>query len=294
MIREGKAEQFQYVPNTYDGGLREGDITPVFIDGVDPAGSAAAVAADLATHAGLTGTAVHGLGSASTLTAGATGSSLVTSATVDGARAVLGLAAVATPPRIMDFNTATWSATHIVGSGTSGSKQNTSLFPRTGTTANSQIALRINENNMGLGQSSLSFNWSRKINFVTWLRISNTNPTGVFRFIVGKLAGSAFGAIGSENYVGYELQNNVLADVLYCENTATVTRIPVNIVIPSGSIIVIATDGGTMEWWLNGVLVASSTGGPSTDSSGTLFIETENGATPANYDIQISGNVVAY
>jgi hypothetical protein len=50
----------------------------------------------LTTHEGLTGTAVHGLGSASTLTAGATGASLVQAATVDTARGVLGLAAFAT------------------------------------------------------------------------------------------------------------------------------------------------------------------------------------------------------
>lgn len=55
----------------------------------EQAGAAASVAGDLATHEGLTGTAVHGLGSAALLTAGTTGAALVATATTNAALATL-------------------------------------------------------------------------------------------------------------------------------------------------------------------------------------------------------------
>lgn len=250
----------------------------------DDEGAAAAVAGDLTTHEGLTGTAVHGLGSASTLTAGATGSNLVQAATVGAARAVLGLAPEPLEPRRLDHSALTYS-NDLVGSGMANSAVGVYVGMNSGSTANSTARRFVDATRLFLGSSSNnSINWSVKNIFRCRFSLAISNAEGIFRWMVGKSNWSSYGIGDADYMVGFELANGTLTYALYGNNT-----IPTQLSVSgTGNNITIISENGAVSWYANGVLVAQiGSGGPTGDRPGTINYEIQNGPTAAPYRVYI-------
>jgi len=242
----------------------------------DAAGSAATVQGNLNTHTGMTGTAVHGLGSASTLTAGATGSSLVQAATVDAAREVIGLAAVSLPPRDLEHVFLTdWATENIVGTG-AGLVVSASRFSLdSGANAGSTVGLK-GGNFAALGYNNNFASWNRKIEFWGRINMVNTDAAGKIRLMFGKES-ATFGAVASGNYVGLEVVGANITSGLVCIANSLTTVALTSTSISSGGNFYIVSQNGAVSWYINGVLIGSSAAGPTaTDRTGAIILEIEN------------------
>lgn len=249
----------------------------------DAAGAAAAVAGNLTDHKNATGTAVHGLGSASLLTAGTTGAAILEAATVDDARAELGLAALALPPRMIDHFTLAFESADVVGSG-SASNIGGSVRVTTGATANSGIRRRHSSDTARIGYAGGFLNW-QKLNVFSFAPIVEaTNAEGVFYIFYGKAQTAALGAAATGNYVGVKIENSTMT-ALYACNNGTLATIAVFESVTASQFTIIS-ENGAVDFYKNGVLIGSTSGGPvAANPTGSIHYEITNGATAAAYMI---------
>jgi hypothetical protein len=226
-----------------------------------------------------------GLGSASTLTAGTTGAALVGAATVDAARAELGMASTILPPRILDLATTLPVTTVSTGTGTGGKNADRPVFsPSTGVTADSTQRVRGTINSPYLGFSNNFVNWTARNEFLVFTRMISTNATGIYRIFLGKSTGSAFGMTGYTDYlVGLQIENTIITAGIIANN-AQPSLVPFATTVSSSNArTLISSENGVVNWYVNGVLRATATGGPTGEQGGTLSLELENGATASNY-----------
>ena len=266
------------------GGLEERTPAQVLADiGAEAAGAAAVAQAAAVQRANHTGTQL--LSTISDVTA--TGSSLATAASVDAARAAIGLSAVVMPPRVLNHHTATWAAANVVGSFSASNYLNFTTLITTGATANSSGSWRINDNSLSLNYTNGSVNWSRKVNISLFLRRGTANAQGIAYWTVGKIPSAAYGLVASGDYIGIKIENQTVTGLVYCVS-GTVTTIPVSKSIAStGTPIYITSNNGNIEWYADGVAIGSTASGPTANTFGTIFAEIQNGATAANYTMSI-------
>lgn len=249
----------------------------------DPAGTTAA-------HAALTGTAVHGLGTASTLTAGATGAQLVTAATVDAARGVLGLASITLPPRRLNHTMLTMDSL-VTGSGSATNTANAFFDLDTGATANSTARLFMNNNLVMWGRrrisSPIAIDWQRQHLFVATVRVVTANLEGVCRLLFGRASSGGFGIIASGNYVAIEIQNDTITTG-YVVKSGVVDTVALTPAEAGVGTIAILSNNGSVSFFKDGTLIGATTNGPNTSAQGSMSYEIENGATPAIYRVYLT------
>jgi hypothetical protein len=260
------------------------------------------VAGTTATHAGLTGTAVHGLGTISTQAAnnvsitggsvtgitdlavadGGTGAS-----TVDGARANLGLAPLVQEPLFRQHNTMTFATSNVVGTFTATTFLSSAFLIASGVTANSQGSYRLADQATPItNYAGAGVDFSRRLFFGSLVRVSIANTEGVLRCLVGKTQVGAYGNIASGNYVGWEVTNSTVTALVHCR-VGTVVTIPVSVAIGAGGQIQMDSNNGTVNWYANGVLIGTTGVGP-IGLGNSVFYELNNGATAANYSVVVT------
>jgi hypothetical protein len=266
----------------------------------ETAGAAATVAGNLSTHEGLTGTAVHGLGTISTQAAnnvsitggtisgitdlaiadGGTGAS-----TVDGARANLLMVSSTLPAKqIIHYSFPTWTNV-LTGSG-AGSVSTTPLFAQdvsTGATALSTTRRSIADNasvgRVGFGQFA---DWSRRMIFIVNISPVVTNAEGILRVFFGKTTAAAFGVAATGNYVAVEITNNVITGLHVCKAGVVSSSVVSSALAPLDNIAIVSQNG-TVGLYENEILLAQTANGPTVLSTGGIHYEIQNGATAANY-----------
>jgi hypothetical protein len=266
----------------------------------ETAGAAATVQGNLNTHTGLTGTAVHGLGTISTQAAnnvsisggsvtgitdlavadGGTGAS-----TVDGARANLLMASSTLPSKkLVHYSFPTWTNT-LTGSG-AGAASTTPLFVQdlsSGATALSTVRRSVADNasvgRVGFGQFA---DWSRRMVFVVNMSFVVLNAEGICRVFFGKTTAAAFGLAATGNYVAVELTNNVITGLHVCKAGVVSSSATSSTLSPIDNITIVSQNG-TVELYKNSILLAQTANGPNVLSTGGVHYEVQNGATAANY-----------
>jgi hypothetical protein len=271
----------------------------------EQAGAAAAVAGDLTTHEGLTGTAVHGLGTIATQAAdnvaitggaisgitdlaiadGGTGAS-----TVDGARANLGFAAVALPAIELNHAMMTFANTDVVGDFAGETVRGIHIRART-MAENSRGRYAGSYQQPVITNGTTRFaNWTRKVEFYCHIRsIEATGPVNFARMIYGKGVAAGFGLVASGDWIGFGINGTSLVEGYVCK-AGVVTTVALTSVIYSTSVglsVFIESQNGTVNWYANGVLVGTSSAGPvASNTTGVVGLEVESsGAGSLNYDI---------
>jgi len=235
-----------------------------------------------------------GLGSAALLTPGATGTSLVEAASVDAARAVLDFPSLTMPPRVVDLSQFTWSTSDIVGSGGGANNVNSCLEIYSGVTANSTARLRINNNAGMYSRSTQAFSWSKRLDIATYTKIHSANSEGIFRFFAGKNTTDALGAVASGNYIGYTVANGTITHGYVCKVGVLTTVALTNTAI-NNAVVFMTSKNGTVSWYVNGVLIGTTSAGPTGDNQfGTLILEIANGVTGAAYTVRQTGTLYSY
>jgi hypothetical protein len=214
---------------------------------------------------------------------GATGQSLVTSATVDGARGVLGLGAVTLPPRRLNHTMLTMTATNT-GSGTGTSTVNGMLNLQSGATGTSTTRLTPASNAVMFGRGASSMMWSRRNIFVSTVRIVVANVQGVCRLIFGKQPADAFGLPASGNYIAITIENSNITSGSVCK-AGVLTAVGLTTTAANGTTICIIADNGIANFYANSVLIGSTTDAPTANGLSGMSYELQNGATAANYQV---------
>jgi hypothetical protein len=265
--------------------------------GAETAGAAATVQGNLNTHTGLTGTAVHGLGTASTLTSGATGAALVGAATVDAARSTLGMNPLALPPRQVEHATLTgWTAINV-GTGSTTLVRNSFFQTRSGATANSSSRYTLlNSTPIGTN-SSRGFQMTARFAFVLSLGVATANVEGIFRIFYGKASGEAFGMANSNN-IGLTVENNQITNFfgVYGNTRNDVPITPVPITTVSGlTRVVFLYENKNISLFADGVLIGQNTGaGSAQNAFGSVNTEINNGASGGEYGIDFISYSIAF
>jgi hypothetical protein len=249
----------------------------------DAAGSAAAAQAYAVQRANHTGTQL--LATISDVTA--TGSSLAKAASVDAARNVIGLAAVALPPIIRNHHTMTWATSNVVGSFSASNYLNFCSLLVAGGTANSSGSIRVNDTALSLNYTAGTVNFARKINLSLYLRRGTANAQGVAYWTIGKVPSAAHGLVASGDYIGIKIENQTITSLVYCVS-GTISTIAVSAAISAiGTMVFITSNNGSITWYADGAEIGSSASGPTANTYGTIFAEIQNGATAANYTMSI-------
>lgn len=240
------------------------------------------IATQAANNVAITGGAISGITDLD-IADGGTGAS-----TVDGARANLGLAAVTMPPRRIDHAQFTWSTADVLGTGGWADLVKSVIDIRSGATANSRVRLRPNTDKLAIGNNATGFvNWSKRVVFSIGVIFQTNVATGLFRYLAGKDTTSAYGLAATGNYVGFELGASYRLTGFFVCKAGVVTSIPVIVDSLAGKMITIVSENGTVNFYVDGVLAASTTNGPTAAGTGTLNLECENGVTAGNYIVQL-------
>jgi hypothetical protein len=272
-------------------------------DPITPAAIGAEVAGTTATHAGLTGTAVHGLGTISTQAAnnvsitggsvtgitdlaiadGGTGAS-----TVDGARANLGLDMITMPARQLDHSTLLYDEVNVLGGATWDIGFGMYRVGVTSVTPNSRSQSRPSTDYASLNHSSTFASWNRRLEVGGYFVIFAPNAEGVFRMMYGKGSGEGYGALASGNYVGWQLSNSTITELYACKaGVLTTIAVSVELLVYSGAHIWAISEGnGTVTFYVNGTTIGATSNGPTASVAfGSITAEINNGATAADYSV---------
>jgi hypothetical protein len=222
---------------------------------------------------------------------GATGQSLVTSNTVDGARGVLGLPFLASPVRQLEHAMISgWGATNT-GSGATTIGSGTVFRPRTGATALSTSRYTL-ANSTPIGKTSLrGFRMTDRFVFSVSLSIVTANTEGIFRVFFGKATTEGFGLTGANN-IGFTIANNQLTDFfgVYSSTRNDIAITPVAIATGTTLMtkIVMLYEDKNISLYVDDVLVGQNSGaGTAGNAFGSVNMEIQNGATAAQYSVDL-------
>jgi hypothetical protein len=195
-----------------------------------------------------------------------------------------------------------WAAS-AVGTGARGTGSN-SLDIFTGTTANSSYAVANRPSGFiwytrpGSATSTITVEWSQaiRVDFMLWVSAASTNS--IFRFLIGANTAAAVADLDRRG-VGIRLENLALKlhvhDGTSATTSSTLSTLSTNI---SYSLSIRkAAASGTVELFLNGSSVGSTTGGPSTNagSSADGFVASIlNGIDASNSRVTLQKIIFAY
>jgi hypothetical protein len=167
-----------------------------------------------------------------------------------------------------------WSVS-AVGTGARGTNTN-SLDILTGATANSSYAVANRPNGLlwytrpGSATSTTTLEWSQavRVDFMMWVVSASTNS--IFRFLIGANTTAAVADLDRRG-VGIRLENLALKLHVHDGTTATTSSTLSTLSTNTSYSLSIrkAAESGTVELFLNGSSVGSTTGGPSTNSGGS-------------------------
>jgi hypothetical protein len=139
---------------------------------------------------------------------------------------------------------------------------------------------------VGIGRTVIPFSKRIQIAF-TLMRYNNrTDANSIYRFTIGKATGDNAGDLTRAGFGIRWVTNSVIQ--LQVHNGTTLSNVSTS-TTPSNEVsvdVLLDSDGaGNVTLYINGTSVATSTGGPTTDTGGLangIQIEIENTATPTN------------
>lgn len=155
-------------------------------------------------------------------------------------------------------------------------------------------ALRRTGSALGLSQGKAQdvIGWAKRIVIAfTYNQVAATD-TGVSRVTLGKATGTGAGALALAG-IGFQVSN--LAAQGICHNGTDLATVSLSTTLTAGILynVLIVSDNGRVEWFLNGVSKGvSAAGGPALDGTAgnsTLHVETENGADSAAMTTRVYG-----
>jgi hypothetical protein len=225
-----------------------------------------------------------GLGTAAVLDAGATGANVVEAATVDDARAVLGLAALDLPGYYSDHRQFVYSAADVVSGGNVTRSASNVVLLQSTATAGGRVRAYVNSTGLLLNETGRFVSWDKRITFGVTVQRLTTSATGYCNVFFGRESSEAFGSFAG-NFVGFGTLNGRIV-ALYAARASVLTTIAVSsalITYAPRATIHIASDNGTVNWYFNGVLLGSTAAGPNlTEAAGTISMDISNGGTATN------------
>ena len=155
----------------------------------------------------------------------------------------------------------------------------------TGATIASSAARKLGgENSWSRGQGSDVIDWDKRISIQATLVSEATVATALSRLTMGKAAGDGVGDIADKG-VGIRLDDFALFGLVH--DGVGLTAVDLSTLLADLQVerVTIKSDGlGNVQWFVNGVLVGSTTGGPTglgTPGSDLMQAEVENPGTAA-------------
>jgi hypothetical protein len=114
------------------------------------------------------------------------------------------------------------------------------------------------------------------------------NTEGVLRLFFGKETTTGFGALAVGNYVAVEVNGDTVVTGYACKagvlTTVALTPTP----FMFAATLAVTSNSGTVNWYVNGTLIGSTTAGPTFQTNGSVSYEINNGATAATYAYRIN------
>lgn len=166
----------------------------------------------------------------------------------------------------------------------------------TGPTASSSLALSSGAlQAVSRGQTRVAIDWTKATFIAVSISVAQSVATGIVRLQWGRLSNATDLADLDARGYGVKITDLALAGLAHNGTTLTTTATLATLVANRAYMLVIVSDGaGNIEWFLDGVSIGTSAGGPaavSDDNYNAVQLTTENGAT-ATQRLLATGPVV--